>query len=75
MSPVGPLIGGQIYTHVRNGWTVLMGLIAGLMLFAAFVAAYEPGNNSLWKRFVEYIKSNGSKEEPTTACNNGKGSQ
>jgi hypothetical protein len=40
VSPVGPVIGGQIYTHIRHGWTVLMGINAGLMLFAAFVAAY-----------------------------------
>lgn len=49
-SSIGPLIGGQIYSHVRNGWTVLMGLSAGMMILAAFASAYGAGERPLLGR-------------------------
>lgn len=53
MRVVGPLIGGQVYSHVRNGWTVLMGLGAGLMLVSAIASAYGSGDHPLWSRMME----------------------
>lgn len=49
-SVVGPLIGGQIYANVSNGWTVLMGLSGGMMLLAAIAAAFGTGDRPLLMR-------------------------
>lgn len=66
----GPLIGGEIYSRVKNGWTVLMGLSTGLVLFAVVMAAYGAGDRPLWTRLVERsIRLHGSEDEnkaPTT---------
>ncbi|KIJ51850.1 hypothetical protein M422DRAFT_223517 [Sphaerobolus stellatus SS14] len=39
-SAVGPLIGGQLYDHVENGWAAVMGLSSGICLIAALVCFF-----------------------------------
>ncbi|PVG02159.1 MFS general substrate transporter, partial [Serendipita vermifera] len=49
---VGPLLGGQIYGHVKHGWTIIMCLAAGLILFGALAAAWGSGERPLLTRLV-----------------------
>jgi hypothetical protein len=49
---VGPLVGGQIYARVNNGWTVLMGLSAGMGVLAAVAAAFGAGDEPLATRLA-----------------------
>ncbi|KAF8592002.1 MFS general substrate transporter [Ramaria rubella] len=39
-SAIGPILGGQLYDHVTNGWTAVVGLAGGLMLLATTVAFF-----------------------------------
>lgn len=52
-SAIGPLIGGQVYANVANGWVVLMGLSGGMMLLSAISAAFGAGNRPLLMRLFE----------------------
>jgi hypothetical protein len=47
---VGSLIGGQVYARANNGWTVLMGLSAGMGILAAVAAAFGAGDRPLATR-------------------------
>lgn len=53
--PVGPLIGGQIYGHVKHGWTVIMGICSGLMVVAMLAAFYGIGEDPLYARLVRRL--------------------
>lgn len=51
---VGPLIGGQVYARANNGWTVLMGLGAGMGALAAVAAAFGAGDRPLVTRLTRW---------------------
>ncbi|KAG8829799.1 hypothetical protein FRC17_006005 [Serendipita sp. 399] len=53
-SAVGPLIGGQVYARVPHGWTVIMGMLFGLILFSAILAAYGAGEKPIFDRLFRH---------------------
>lgn len=57
---VGPLLGGLIYTHVENGWTVIVCLGAGLLLISAIASAFGLGKIPLMVRLVRYTTKQAS---------------
>ncbi|KAG8759497.1 hypothetical protein FRC14_005785 [Serendipita sp. 396] len=44
---VGPIIGGQIYSHVKSGWIVITGSVAGLLFAGAIVAMVGAGEKPI----------------------------
>jgi len=53
-STVGSVIGGQVYARANNGWTVLMGLNAGMGILAAVAAAFGAGDRPLVTRLASW---------------------
>ncbi|KAI0033742.1 major facilitator superfamily domain-containing protein [Vararia minispora EC-137] len=67
-SAIGPIIGGQIYNHVANGWLVLCFLFASLLALTLFLALVYTGDRPILMRLVEKIRRMGTitlPEEPT----------
>lgn len=49
---VGPILGGQLYDRLHNGWTAVVGLAAGLMLLATAVAFFFTDEIPVAKRLL-----------------------
>ncbi|KAH0590231.1 hypothetical protein J132_01681 [Termitomyces sp. J132] len=49
-SAVGPLIGGQMYDNLTNGWLAVCLLNASLIISCTFLAAFSVGSDPLVKR-------------------------
>ena len=47
---VGPLIGGQIYGHLRRGWTAICLLLVGLVALDAVFTTFYTGDQPLMRR-------------------------
>lgn len=47
---VGPLIGGQIYGHLRRGWTAICLLLVGLVALDAVFTTFYTGDRPLMRR-------------------------
>lgn len=60
----GPLLGGLIYTHVENGWTVIVTLSAGLLLVSAVASAFGLGKVPLMIRLVRRMNGSSSSSRP-----------
>ncbi|KAL0580124.1 hypothetical protein V5O48_001900 [Marasmius crinis-equi] len=50
-SAVGPLVGGQIFDHVPNGWNVLCYVGAGVVASGVIVEFFFVGERPLFRRF------------------------
>jgi hypothetical protein len=61
---VGPVIGGQLYSHVRKGWDAIAYLSTGLIVFAAMMAFYGAGSRPLLGRLLEVLLKNGADGDP-----------
>jgi hypothetical protein len=61
---VGPVIGGQLYSHVRKGWDAIAYLSTGLIVFAAMMAFYGAGSKPLLGRLLKVLLKNGADGDP-----------
>jgi hypothetical protein len=52
---VGPLIGGYIYSDVKNGWTVMVCFSAALTAIASIAAIFGAGEIPLSTQFMAWI--------------------
>ncbi|CAG8654264.1 9515_t:CDS:10, partial [Acaulospora colombiana] len=52
---VGPLIGGYIYSEVKNGWTVMVCFSAALTAVASIAAIFGAGEIPLSTQFLAWI--------------------
>ncbi|KAF9260826.1 MFS general substrate transporter [Marasmius fiardii PR-910] len=60
-SAVGPIIGGQIFDHVKNGWPTLCYIAIGLVTATAVVVFFGLGDETLLsktKRFIDTRRPN-----------------
>ncbi|CAG8563111.1 5185_t:CDS:2 [Acaulospora colombiana] len=62
---------GQIYGHVKHGWTIIMCLAAGLILFGALAAAWGSGERPLLTRLVRLVNRWTSSTPKTSAITSG----
>ncbi|PVG02160.1 MFS general substrate transporter [Serendipita vermifera] len=61
---IGPVIGGQLYTHVGKGWSAIAYLSCGLIILAAMAAFYGSGSRPLLGRLIEVLYKNAADGEP-----------
>lgn len=55
---VGPVIGGQIYSQIKNGWTILCFIAVALVAMCAVVAFCYTGPTPLLAKFIRARSSN-----------------
>ncbi|PVG02132.1 MFS general substrate transporter [Serendipita vermifera] len=55
-SALGPLIGGYIYSEVKNGWTVMVCFSAALTAIASVAAIFGSGEIPLSTQFLAWIQ-------------------
>jgi len=63
---VGPLIGGQFYDHVRNGWPAVMGFVAGMSLVASVLCFFFIDEAPVAKRLLKRKGKAGTESHTTT---------
>ncbi|RDB29583.1 putative MFS-type transporter C18.02 [Hypsizygus marmoreus] len=63
-SAVGPVAGGQIYDHVKHGWTALCLLAAGLLAASLVLGFFYVGANPLSSRLTRYLRRASRTEVP-----------
>ncbi|KAJ7124834.1 MFS general substrate transporter [Mycena crocata] len=56
-SALGPVIGGQIYAHLRQGWMVINLLSAGLLLACLGLAFCYTGDDPLLSRLIKSCRN------------------
>jgi hypothetical protein len=61
---VGPVIGGQLYTHVKHGWEAIVYLSTGLIVVATFAAFYGAGSNPLLERLLNILRNKKLNDDP-----------
>ncbi|KAF8060998.1 MFS general substrate transporter [Lyophyllum atratum] len=55
-SAIGPIMGGQIYDHVKHGWTALCLLSTGLIVVSLILTFFYTGANPLSGRLRRTLK-------------------
>ncbi|PVG02161.1 MFS general substrate transporter [Serendipita vermifera] len=63
-SAIGPVIGGQLYSHVKQGWEVITYLSTGLIVLATLAAFYGAGSRPLLDRVIGTVLKEKSNENP-----------
>lgn len=61
-STVGPVIGSQMYEHIKRGWMALNLLAVGLLAFAALSTFIYTGERPLLTRLISKIRSSSLEE-------------
>lgn len=51
---VGPIIGGQIYTYIEHGWSVIVFTVAGLLFLGGVAASIGAGERPLLLRLSQF---------------------
>ncbi|KAF8973801.1 major facilitator superfamily domain-containing protein [Flammula alnicola] len=57
---IGPIVGGQIYDHLRRGWMALCLLATGLLAFCFVLAICFVGNDPLLHRLLRRFRASSS---------------
>ncbi|TEB39101.1 MFS general substrate transporter [Coprinellus micaceus] len=59
-STIGPVIGGQLYDHLENGWQAVVYLAAGMAALGALISIYSTGDDPLLKATWRRIRRRSS---------------
>ncbi|KAF9025623.1 major facilitator superfamily domain-containing protein [Rhodocollybia butyracea] len=53
---VGPIVGGQIYDHVHNGWTVQCLVALGMLAFGFCLSFFYVGEDPIFKKLLRFFQ-------------------
>ncbi|KAF9030385.1 major facilitator superfamily domain-containing protein [Rhodocollybia butyracea] len=53
---VGPIVGGQIYDHVHNGWTVQCLVALGMLAFGFCLSFFYVGEDPIFKKLLRFFR-------------------
>lgn len=59
---VGPIVGGQMYDHIRRGWLSICVLSGSLLFVSVFLAIPYTGDKPLLRKFRDIIEKRGQNE-------------
>ncbi|KAG7100054.1 hypothetical protein E1B28_001839 [Marasmius oreades] len=65
-SAVGPIIGGQVFDHVKNGWPVLCYIAIGLVAATATLVFFGLGDESLFSKTRRFLDRRKSSDLPSS---------
>ncbi|KAF7437249.1 hypothetical protein PC9H_004086 [Pleurotus ostreatus] len=66
-SALGPIVGGQLYDHVKNyGWTIICIFIAGMLVVGLPLVLWWSGDLPLWRRLRNKLAYPGPRPQPSS---------
>lgn len=64
---VGPIVGGQLYDHIKkDGWTIICIFIAGMLVASLPLVLWWSGNLPLWRRLRNQLAYPGPTPQPSS---------